>query len=163
MHYIKNTAYITIRSNFGRSDLCPKQRKIRSATPLGLLTSKRIERSWSCAGADHCGQIASAEQWILRSTDTRRIDAGLLVAERSPLGTDIDNPIAHDQPTLGADHIARSVVLNERRIRMCIATHLVQVMIPTKEKHGGSSVRTTVYNRAEYLQTCRAAVNFAGD
>lgn len=93
------------------------------------LTAKRVERRRPGSRPDHCRQIAAAQQRILRTADTRRIDARLFVAERAPLGADIDDTVADNEAAFGADHVAGAVVLDQRRVRMRVAAHPIRHFI----------------------------------
>ena len=55
---------------------------------------------------------------IFGSSDTRSVIASFLVRERSPLGADIDDAIADDKATFGANHVARAIILDHGRIWM---------------------------------------------
>lgn len=102
-------------------------RAAHGASVLVLGCSKGVKGCGSCARTNYGGQVAATEQRILRSTDTTGIHAALLVAKGTPLGAHINYAVPNHQTTLGANHIASPVVLDERRFGVCVAAHLVVV------------------------------------
>lgn len=83
----------------------------------------RIEGGLARGGADHGGEVAAAEQVVLGSTHTRSILAAFLVGEGPPFGAHVNHAIAHHQTALGADHVARPMVLDQIRVRMLRTNH----------------------------------------
>lgn len=55
--------------------------------------SEFIKRSPTSTRSYRGGQIRTVQQWILRTADTRWINARFFIAEGTPLWTDIDNSV----------------------------------------------------------------------
>ena len=82
-----------------------------------------VERGGAPGRPDHGREVAAAEQGVLGPADTRPVLSALLVAERPPLGADVDDPVPDDEAALGADHVAGAIVLDEVGARMLRALH----------------------------------------
>ena len=109
-----------------------------------LLFAEFVECTGAGAHRHDRLQVVSVEQRILCCTDTAHVFRLLVVAERSPFRTDVDHPgqgqqrqdhwvrpsvlpIADDQTALRTDHIACTIVLDERSVWMKPASQLFDV------------------------------------
>ena len=108
---------------------CPKgvhQGPVRARDAPPVLVNRitrGVKRGCAPGRSNHGREVTAAEQGVFRPTDTRSVLSALLIAERSPLGANVDDPVADDEATLGADHVAGAVILDEGRAGMLRALH----------------------------------------